>query len=133
MHRSIGQRLTSGLLAGIFLLAGMADVYGLHRCPHHHRGRDSVQAVQTPGPHHAAVTPPSDGSGEDPGPDGGPCTCVGSCHGSAATPVVARAPRAPSTDLLAARRLLAPPELGAPATSAPAYLVPYPTGPPLIG
>lgn len=133
MNRSLLQRTTAALLAGIFLLAGTADVYGLHDCPHHdHGGGDAaVQAAEaTPPGHDAHVT---SGQPEHEPPAGAPCTCVGTCHGSAAAPVVAQGPESPATDLVRAERRLTAPTRPAPSTDPTAFLIPYPNGPPLIG
>lgn len=133
MRRSILQRATAGLLAGIFLLAGSADVYGLHRCPHHghHGGSDApAQAAEVPAPDVVHFT---SGPADDERPTGGPCTCVGSCHGSASTPVVAAAPAGPASDLLRADLRLAAAAHDAPAADPTAFLVPYPNGPPPTG
>lgn len=132
MKRSLLQRTTAGLLAGIFLLAGTADVYGLHSCPHHdHGGDDAAHAADAPSTelrHHVAPAP-----SDQEQPDGAPCTCVGSCHGSAATPVVSGGPESPDTDLLPAARSLAAPAHPTPATDPTDFLAPYPNGPPLLG
>lgn len=131
MKRSLLQRTTAGLLAGIFLLAGTADVYGLHSCPHHDHGDAAPPAADAPAADHRAhVTPGSPGQEA---PAGAPCTCVGSCHGSAATPVVSGGPDNPTSDLLSAIRPLAAPAHPTPGTDPTAFLVPYPNGPPLFG
>lgn len=129
-----GRRLVAGLLAGLFLLAGAADVYGLHRCPHHEPAggpeapsEQLLCASPPPLPH---LHPATDGAPEE---DAGPCTCVGSCHGSATTPAVSDRPTPLAERPALAARRVAPPLEDAPSTDPSAHLVPYPNGPPLSG
>lgn len=132
MKHSLLQRTTAGLLAGIFLLAGTADVYGLHDCPHHeHGGDETARTADAPSTHQGAHA--TSGTSDRDEPTGVPCTCVGSCHGSAATPVVSGGPESPTTDLPSAVRSLAAPAHPTPGTDPTSYLLPYPNGPPLIG
>lgn len=132
MRRSIVQRLTATLLAGVFVLAGSADVYGLHDCPHHDHG-PVPEAPAPAGPSRAEVGHERAETDHAPHRDHeepGPCTCVGSCHGSASVPVVATGPSTHVQPI--ATTWVFTPELDDVLPSAPTpYLTPYPTGPPL--
>lgn len=137
MTRKPLHRAAAALLAGIFVLVGAADVYGFHRCPHHDPG--SAPADDRPAAHSDRAAgaygwvgshDARDDAGEHRTEDG-PCTCVGTCHGSATAPLAAAVP---ATDFVTpplgfARTALS----GTAAASGPvAYLLPYPTGPPLL-
>lgn len=132
MRRSIVQRAAAALLAGFFLLAGTADVYGLHSCPHHDHGGAETAAEAGPVTAGHDLLLAADDHDGDPATDG-PCTCVGSCHGSAATPAVAEAPTSPAADLLRADRCLQAQGHPAPPGDPTAFLLPLPNGPPLTG
>lgn len=131
MRPSLTRRMAAAALAGIFLLAGSADVYGLHHCPHHQHG----PAHETPAPAGASAaeagqdradTGDAPHHGHD---DEAPCTCVGSCHGSASAPVVAKGPATDVEPVATTWRGTPEPEGVLPDAPTP-YLTPYPTGPP---
>lgn len=132
MRPSFAQRLTAALLAGMFVLAGSADVYGLHRCPHH--GHGPVPEAPAPaGFSQAEGSHERAGTGHAPHRDHeepGPCTCVGTCHGSASVPVVATAPAADAEPGAATWMRTPASDEFLPSGPTP-YLIPYPTGPPL--
>lgn len=114
----------SGLvvIAAAFLLIGSGRLLGQHACPHHDGGA-AHEGAAAHGPEHAAAHE---------GPDDGvpsPCTCIGTCHGAAATPLLPpgslltgahhefrRVPAAPTAAVGAARLVpwLLPPANGPP-------------------
>lgn len=109
----------SVLLAGVFVLSLGGEAYGWHDCPHHHPDRRPATA---------------DGAAAEAGsaplePAGGPCTCVGSCHAAAASPMPGPAPAAPELPDQVTR-----PELRESDDTLrprfPSYFLPYPNGPP---
>lgn len=122
MSRSTAARVTSVLLALLFVGGLTTEAYGLHACPRHHDGpppRDSS-------PH--AVVSPDSGPDSD-GSDHEFCTCVGSCHGGAATPTpafgsVTVVGDLPTTSAPPQRRTRIRPRDRA------VYFLPFPTGPP---
>lgn len=131
MRPSIAERLAAALLAGTFVLAGSADVYGLHHCPHH--GHGPVPEAPSPaGPSQAEAghERPDAGDASHRGhEEDGPCTCVGSCHASASAPLVPTGPGAEGEPVASAPGLAPEADDVLPAAPAP-YLTPYPTGPP---
>lgn len=127
MTRSISLRLTCLLLAGAFLVAGPADVYGLLPCPHHDHRPAPSSTPDDPATGHTAHDAHGDRGDHD---EDAPCTCVGSCHVSAGAPL-ATAPPAGETWLGSTRAgAVGPAEAVLPA-GPPPFLTPYPTGPPL--
>lgn len=132
MRPSPTQRLAAALVAGTFVLAGSADVYGLHHCPHH----DQRPAPEAPVPSGTSLVEAA-GETTDAGhaphqghEDDGPCTCVGSCHASASAPVLTTGPGAEVDP--AADTWVSDAEADEFLRAAPTpYLTPYPTGPPL--
>lgn len=122
-----GWRGVVALALALFFLTGTGgEVFGLHDCPVHHRdpGR---RTPGTPGQH-----------GDRPTPKDGPlrpisqglCSCIGTCHGGAATPAWSPdqgAPAVPSAGPSVLR--LAEPTADAPVRN-PTFLLPYSTGPP---
>jgi hypothetical protein len=128
MRRSIVQRAAAALLAGFFLLAGTADVYGLHSCPHHDHGGAETAAEAGPVTAGHDLLLAADDHDGDPATDG-PCTCVGSCHGGAAAPVPGVAPLT-SVPVATTRRDLLPKTTENRARDRPAYLLPFPNAPP---
>lgn len=90
MTRAFHIRAASLLLVLGFSLAISADAYGLHGCPHHHEG----SPPPTSGPSTLAVDDAGDAGGHHGEEEAGPCTCIGSCHGAAATPLPAALPAA---------------------------------------
>ena len=116
----------SAALALLFLAGSAAEAYGLHDCPVHHEdpaapSGDAPRNVHDrPGPADAPLHPDSRG----------PCSCIGACHGGAATPAWSPdvgTPTVPSSGTRTYRR-------AAPAETAPSrdptVLLPYATGPP---
>lgn len=96
MSRTLPHRIVSACLAAMFLVAVEGGANGYHYRLHH----GARAAEPSPSAAHARGSPGtgSHGAGhhdapapEDPGHNG-PCTCVGSCHGSAATPLAGTAP-----------------------------------------
>lgn len=97
----------------LFLLAGAGEASILHECAHHdmpaagHAAAGHVAAGEAgAGPHQERHT----GSADSPADDA-PCTCIGTCHASAAAPVAvaggpslvaAAPPAAPAAPLVAA-------------------------------
>lgn len=132
MKPSIAQRLAAAVLAGTFVLAGSADVYGLHHCPHHDHG-PAPEAPVPAGPSLVETASEASDAGHashgDHGDDG-PCTCVGTCHASASAPLVPTGPGAEGEPVAATRPRAPEPDDVLPAAPVP-YLTPYPTGPPL--
>lgn len=130
MTPSIRKRVAAVILAGAFVLAGSADVYGLHHCPHHdHR---PVSGSSPAGPAHAEADregPHADHAPARDHEDGPPCTCVGSCHASASAPLLSAGPAVEAEPAAAAPSATAGARDVLPAAPAP-YLTPYPTGPP---
>lgn len=119
------RRAVSVLLAGVFVLSLGGEAYGWHDCPHHHPdpGTGDVPAEATAAAAEAGSAPLE--------PTGGPCTCVGSCHAAAASPLPGSA-AAPAQVASAVRSV----ELGAiarpPRPRFPPYFLPYPNGPPCV-
>lgn len=134
MRRSAGVRATAGLLAGVFLLAGAADVYGLHRCSHHDRTDPVTEvahaAAETAAPGRPVLAPASDPENAGEHPSDGFCTCVGACHAGAASPSPAAGASTPASGRVgsvAFNRL----EAEAPRASRSDYLLPFANAPPL--
>jgi hypothetical protein len=71
------RRAVAAALALAFLLGGVGDALGSHRCPHH----DGVSAVA-----HGAIGHDDHGTAGD---EHGPCTCIGRCHAGAAPSIAA--------------------------------------------
>lgn len=137
-------RLVGAIVALTFVAGLGADVYGLHQCPHHdHSGEFGVVPDQgevagavagtrpapsaDPGDH--AVGPPA--APEDGPEPEGPCTCVGACHASASTPVVAVPPVAVPAAGAATRLSFFQPERQLPPNDSP-YLLPFANAPPRL-
>ena len=120
------RRTVSLLLAGVFLLSLGGEAYGWHDCPHHHpRSRDAETSAEAHG-----IETSISGAGTAPlRPAGGPCTCVGSCHATAASPAPPRGPGAPIGTGNVCRVALLPESRSLRPRLSP-YLLPYPTGPP---
>lgn len=129
MRRSLTTRLTSLALLLVFIGVGTTEAYAVRECPHHdpagslaaddHRAPHDVVRVPEEGdrrPAHDSTQPP--------------CSCVGTCHASADAPLGSTAPvRVHLADRIAVQ---APPAPSiSPLPDAPAYLLPYPNGPPL--
>lgn len=112
----------SVLLAGVFVLSLGGEAYGWHDCPHHHRDGGPRPAAGAEAPADSAPLAPTDG----------PCTCVGSCHAAAASPMPALAPAAPALVGTAERLPLRPTVETVRPRFSP-YLLPYPNGPPAPG
>lgn len=127
----------STLLAGVFLLSLGAEAFGWHDCPHHHREARADAASQAsdasaeaagaerPGIHRI-------GQESRTGPrqhESGPCTCVGNCHGAAASPVPAVLPGVPAV-LHEVARIGPRPDTGGLPLRLGSYFLPYPNGPP---
>lgn len=131
--RALG-RIGALLLAAIFVVAGPAEGFGARECEHHgsHHAASSQDsgatathdAAHAHGGHAAA---PDDGSGHS-----GPCTCVGSCHASAATPLPPAGAVAAGFAPLAARADVAPSDEVRPTHPLP-HVLPYAHAPPLNG
>lgn len=122
VRRSRSIQTTAAAVALVFLGALGAETFGAHSCPRHHQGSPGAPTAS------AGVTSPSDA----PHGSGGPhfCTCVGICHGGAASPL--------PTDGLASAVLPLEPaavERARVDRERPrvrdAYFLPYPNGPPL--
>lgn len=116
-------------LSVIFLAGSVAELYGLHDCPHHHSrpappaSTSSGAATDRPATETAPLEPESQGT----------CTCIGACHGGATVPATALGQPTPALPMAPARRVVrrpsphpAPPRNGT-------LLLPYPTGPPAPG
>lgn len=135
------------LAAGVALtfLAGLA---GQAVTPHHghHGASHEADRGASHGGHHPPIHEPSShhGPGAAPlvsgaselaspcAPDGGPpspCTCLGVCHGTAATPLPSLAFQLPRHRETLSTRLAARPRT--PQRPPLAYLLPYANGPPL--
>src|SRR5690606_17775921 len=107
------------LFALVFVHAASGEGLAGHDCPHHEPPRAHGHDVHDAGP----------ADGADPA---SPCTCVGVCHGSAASPVPATGHervQAPTT-VRAHGPIVVP---ASPPLQPAAYLLPYPNGPPLHG
>lgn len=131
MRPSITHRLAATVLAGIFILAGSADVYGLHHCPHHDHGHppeapSPVGPAQAEAGHERADAGHAPHQGHE---DDGPCTCVGNCHGSASTALAPTGPGAEMEPVATTWVGGATSDDVLPSGPIP-YLTPYPTGPP---
>lgn len=93
-----------------------------HAPARHPVGR--AHALGAPGPAHDAHPEPSRSAGH------GPCTCLGTCHGSApATTLAPAMPVAPAAVVVRQPQVRAA-DTRAPVTR-PAFLIPYSTSPPL--
>lgn len=125
----------STLLAGVFLLSLGTETFGWHDCPHHHRGTRTGTAAAGAVPAESSVqiraAADADGrTGSVPAEhESGPCTCVGNCHGAAASPLPAVLPAVPSVAEGTVRVALRPDARGLPLRHA-SYFLPYPNGPP---
>lgn len=134
MRRSAGARATAGLLAGVFLLAGAADVYGLHRCSHHDR-TDPVAdvahaAAETAAPGRPVLAPASDPEDAGEHPSDGFCTCVGACHAGAASPTPGSGTASPVSGRVGTVALHGS-GADAPRAARSEYLLPFANAPPL--
>lgn len=106
MTRAVPHRILSAWLAATFLVAVEGGAFGYHQRLHYGTSAagPAPSSANTPGgdvatgPHHAArdrhgEASRSDRAGQHHSPaskdpaHNGPCTCVGSCHGSAAIPL----------------------------------------------
>lgn len=122
MGRSVAAKTAAAVLALLFLGSHATEAYGLHDCPRHHG-----PAPDSTAPEVAVTAGPDPGAGNA---DSSVCTCVGSCHGGAAVPMPAHA---------APTGLWLPPAgvsvvrtaVGTLPLARSAYLLPFPTGPPL--
>lgn len=125
----------SAILAGVFLFSLGTEAYGWHDCPHHHgdAGITAPAAETVSGEASAPVAGPTDAqdrTGTVPAEhESGPCTCVGNCHGAAASPLPAVLPPVPSAVEGTVRVTLPPDTRGLPLLHA-SYFLPYPNGPP---
>lgn len=126
--RSLSRQATTVALALAFSLGLGAEVYGLHDCPRHHHDPPATAPVAPD-----AATSPTERAADGPLPSEsapeGPCTCVGTCHASAASPHpgIVSSQALPATG---ATRTIAPASADVvPARRSP-YLLPYANGPP---
>ena len=112
------------LLALAVLALGLgSQAWGYHGCANHAESAD-VHAPDASAHAHAQLPTHSEDAGH------GPCTCLGTCHGSAAaTTLPPMAPVAPVAVVLRQPRVQAT-DTRAPVVR-PAFLIPYSTAPPL--
>lgn len=109
-------------LALLFVGAQATETFGVHSCPRHHH-ESPVPATGV------GVTAPADAP-HDAG--GLPfCTCVGSCHGGAASPMPADDAAAVLVGPRSLARTTAVPERERPRDRG-AYFLPFPNGPPAV-
>lgn len=129
MRRRKPSRATTAALALLlFLGAQAAEVVGAHPCPRHHH--DDASSATRPGTAGAAAWVSSPAGGEETTSGLTVCTCVGNCHGGAASPVPSDAvgPRVPLAPSPAVHGGRPSPDLRA---DRGAYFLPFPNGPPL--
>ncbi|HSH45619.1 MAG TPA: hypothetical protein VK966_07170 [Longimicrobiales bacterium] len=131
------RRTGLGVLALSFTLVGSGDVTGQHHCAHHSSmaapavadgGQASGHVPSDAHGRHAADT----GGHQEGGHDAGPCTCIGTCHGSAATPLPPPAALSP-LHIAGALHLGGLVPVGSPAVQRLPYVLPFPNGPPAHG
>lgn len=121
MRRTRLVQTTACVVALLFGGALGVETFGVHSCPRHHHGSTGAPGAVAG---LTSTTDAPDGAGGLPF-----CTCVGSCHGGAASPVpsgvvssAAAGPAAVAVDgVPCARRLPRPRD---------AYFLPFPNGPP---
>lgn len=106
-------------LALAFLMGGVGDALGSHRCPHHD-GVDAAAGHQATGhdDHEAAAG------------DHGACTCVGRCHAGAAPSIAA--PAAVQAAPVAEVRPLSLPEPPPARTAILPFSLPWGNAPPTL-
>jgi hypothetical protein len=108
------------LLALSFLLVASGEVLGAHHCAHH-QGEHAASGAHADAPPdgghdgHQGAHPPAQSVPHDHDP--APCTCIGTCHGSAATPLPAA--HLPQGESRAVRLL--------------PHVLPFANGPPTVG
>lgn len=135
MRRGTPSRLTSLFLLLAFLGVGTAEAFAVRECPHHELPTDSVAANAASShdvePRSTSVSTTADeDAGGEPADTDHPCSCVGTCHAAADAPLGSYEPAA--RGLGDGTALHAPSALAAsPLAPSPAYLLPYPNGPPL--
>ncbi len=110
VHRPL-RRIGALLLACGFLLAGGGGATPIHACPHHQPDRQTDTRARQPAPD-------------------APCTCVGTCHGTATVPAPAAGPELPAPEARARLPVAAWSE-GRPPALATGNLPPRPRAPPL--
>lgn len=112
------------------LVAGAEEALGYHRCPHH----EAVPGEHGPLPAHSAhrahgSTEHQSGTHRGSAPEA-PCTCIGTCHTTAAAPLAAFA----ATEILFVIRganPFAPNKTADPLSNPLAYLFPHANAPPI--
>lgn len=135
MGRRTSRRLTSIFLLLAFLGVGTAEAFAVRKCPHHDLPRESVagDAASSHDDGHrsgsVSTTADEDAAG-GPADTDHPCNCVGTCHAAADAPL--GSPGSAARGLGDGTALRAPsPPVASPLVPSPAYLLPYPNGPPL--
>ncbi len=122
VRRSRPLQTSAAAVALLFLGALATETFGAHSCPRHHH--DSTGAPTAS----AGITSPTDA----PHDAGGShfCTCVGSCHGGAASPlpIDGLSSAVPSPEPAAVEGARVDRERP---RERDAYFLPYPNGPPL--
>lgn len=123
------------LLALSFTVVAGSDLLGQHHCAHHDPGAVSVGTVDVPASahgHHEAHGEANTSGHQEDGGHAGPCTCIGTCHASAASPLP------PGTGSSVATVAAAALSHDLTTTASPAvrllpYVLPFPNGPPARG
>lgn len=136
--RTVHARRTGTLMLALsFLLLASGELLGLHHCAHHHQGAEGSGHHEEV-PHTTLGGEPEShramAAGEDSeaghGEDSLPCTCMGSCHGSAAVPAPPAAPTTPFA--LTASAVDQQPSESRAVRLLP-HVLPFPNGPPARG
>jgi len=132
--RTAVRRTLNVVVLGAFLVGLAGEAFGPH--PKRLDARygtgpagDTAHESRRSGPTTAAVAPSGDDESRHDHPEHEPCTCVGTCHGAAASPVPAQAP---SLQVAGARPLRAAARTtGRLVYGRSSYVLPYPNPPPL--
>jgi hypothetical protein len=123
------------LLALSFLLVASGEVLGAHHCAHH-QGEHAASGAHADAPPdgghdgHQGAHPPAQSVPHDHDP--APCTCIGTCHGSAATPLPpsVQLSVAPAAGAVGAAHL---PQGESRAVRLLPHVLPFANGPPTVG